>query len=140
MKKQAKNIKDILKPNLKKPSIFNKITLPTGKKAKSKRRQDVKLHQHLLERFKTKKEMRLRKRAEYLATLPKGKINKLLYILHPKRVIRYVFSRDGLIMGLRVLGIGVLLMVVASFVVFAYYRKDLPKNITDLKSSFRDFG
>lgn len=140
MKKNAKNIKAILKPNLKKPSFLDKVSkikipgMPSPKKGKPQRRQDVKLHQHLLERFKTKKEMRLRKRAEYLATLPKGKINKILYLAHPKRVAKFVFSREGLIMGLRVIGIGVLLMVVASFVVFAYYRKDLPKNITDLKA------
>ena len=140
MKKNTKNIKAILKPNLKKPSFLDKVSriklpgLPGSKKTKSRRRQDVKLHQHLLERFKTKKEMRLRKRAEYLATLPKGKLNKILYLAHPKRVAKFVFSREGLIMGLRVLGIGVLLMVVASFVVFAYYRKDLPKNITDLRA------
>jgi membrane peptidoglycan carboxypeptidase len=137
MKKNAKNIKAILKPSvkdIKKPTLLARIKLPTSKKSKTQRRQDVRLHQHLLERFKTKKEMRLRKRAEYLATLPKGRLNKLLYILHPKRVARYVFSRDGLIMGMRIVGIGVLLMVVTSFVVFAYYRKDLPKNITDLKA------
>lgn len=112
-----------------KKTIAKKI--PGSKKQK---RQDIKLHQHLLARFNAKKEARLRKKAEYYATLPKGRLKRTLYRMHPKRVAKFVFSRDGLTMGLRALGISILLGVVALFVVFAYFRKDLPKNITDLKS------
>ena len=138
MKKNAKNLKELLTPKFSKPSFLKKtsakVSSKVNPKAKSKRRQDVKLHQHLLSRFQTKKEARARKKAEYLATLPKGRLNRILYRMHPKRVAAFVFSREGMIIGLRVLGIAVLLGFVASFVIFAYYRKDLPKNITDLKS------
>jgi penicillin-binding protein 1A len=131
-------LKELLTPKFKQPSLLKKTTAKVSSKVnpkgKSKRRQDVKLHQHLLSRFQTKKEARARKKAEYLATLPKGRMNRILYRMHPKRVAAFVFSREGLMIGLRVLGIAVLLGFVASFVVFAYYRKDLPKNITDLKS------
>lgn len=106
-------------------------TLPKGGK---KRRQDVKLHQHFLARYRANKEKRLRKRAEYLASLPKGRWQRLKYVLHPKRVASFVFSRDGLILGLRITGISVVLGMVALFVMFAYFRRDLPKNITDLTS------
>lgn len=137
MKKNLKNSKDLLKSTFKKPEILDKVKLPgnkPGRKPKKGRRQDVKLHQHLLERFRTKKEIRLRKKAEYLATLPKGRVKRILYRMHPKRVARFVFSRDGVMLGLKVAGVGLLLSFVAAFVTFAYFRKDLPKNITDLKA------
>lgn len=135
MKKKTNNVKAYLKPNLKKPAFLEKVKLPsTGRKGKKPRRQDVKLHQHLMARYNAKKEVRMRRKAEYYATLPKGRLKRTLYRMHPKRVARFVFSRDGLILGLRVFGIGILLAMVASFVVFAYFRKDLPKNITDLKA------
>lgn len=133
-KKPNSNLKKTLTYTIQKTKILDRFKKKTKRRSKPQRRQDLKLHQHLLQRFKTKKELRLRKKAEYLATLPKGRWNRFLYRAHPKRVIRYVFSRDGLIMGLRVVGIAALLSVVTMFVVFAYYRKDLPKNITDLKS------
>jgi membrane peptidoglycan carboxypeptidase len=128
----AKNIKALLKPSIKTPKVLEKLT--DKRSPKNKRRQDVKLHQHLLARFATKNEARARKKAEYLATLPKGRVKRILYRMHPKRVARFVFSREGLIMGAKVLGTMVLLGAVASFVTFAYFRKDLPKNITDLKA------
>jgi penicillin-binding protein 1A len=142
MKKTAKNIKDLLKPsiklpaNLKKSIALPKETLKSGprKHATQQRRQDIRLHQHLLERFNIKREKRLRAKAEYLATLPKGRLKRTLYRLHPRRVAKFVFSRDGLVFGLRTAGIVALLGFVGAFVIFAYYRKDLPKNITDLKA------
>jgi penicillin-binding protein 1A len=120
MKKRGKSLKTTIKSKV--------DTL------RNERRQDVRLHQHLLSRYNSKKELRLRKKAEYYASLPKGRLKRLLYRMHPKRVARFIFSREGSIFLLRWAGIGILVFMVATFVVFAYFRKDLPKNITDLRA------
>ena len=120
MKKRGKSLKTTIKSKV--------DTL------RNERRQDVRLHQHLLSRYNSKKELRLRKKAEYYASLPKGRLKRLLYRMHPKRVARFIFSREGSIFLLRWAGIGILVVMVATFVVFAYFRKDLPKNITDLRA------
>ncbi|MCA9348750.1 penicillin-binding protein [Candidatus Saccharibacteria bacterium] len=83
---------------------------------------------------KTKKDARARKKAEYLATLPKGRVKRFLYRLHPKRVIKYWFSRQGAIMALKLTGIGIASMGLLIFSLFAYYRKDLPTNFSDLQA------
>lgn len=72
-----------------------------------------------------RKDQAARKRAEYLASLPKHPVKRLLYRLHPKRVAQYWFSKRGLFMALKIAGVAVLLMVVTIGALFAYYRKDL---------------
>ena len=90
MKKTAKNIKEILVPKVNLSKI--KLSLPGSntkrKNAKPARRQDVKLHQHLLERFNARKEKRLRMKAEYMATLPKGRQSETA--LDPREKVIFV--------------------------------------------------
>lgn len=83
------------------------------------------VYSNLAHKRKTKKDGAARKRAEYLATLPKHPVKRLLYRLHPKRVAGYWFSKKGAFMALKIVGIGVLFMVLAVGALFAYYRKDL---------------
>ncbi|HEX9679733.1 MAG TPA: transglycosylase domain-containing protein [Candidatus Saccharimonadales bacterium] len=80
----------------------------------------------------TKSESRRRKRAEYLASLPKHPLKRWAYRLHPKRFFKYWFSRTGGIMALKVAGIGFTVAAVGVISLFAYFRKDLPdpRNIT----------
>jgi penicillin-binding protein 1A len=54
--------------------------------------------------------------------------------MNPKRLFKYLVSREGSIFVLKVLGIGLAVMLVLVLSIFAYFRKDLPKNITDLKT------
>lgn len=91
----------------------------------------IKLNRSITERIKAGREARARKKAAYLATLPKNPFKRLLYRLHPKRVIKYWFSREGAIMALKILGVGIVVGFVLIVGVFAYFRKDLP-NIKDL--------
>jgi len=72
-----------------------------------------------------KKDAEARRRAEYLATLPKHPVKRFFYRLHPKRFWAYWFSKRGMFMALKITGVAVL--VVALFVggLFAYFRKDL---------------
>lgn len=83
------------------------------------------LYANLSHKHKTKKDLKARKRAEYLATLPKHPIKRTLYRMHPRRVANYWFSRKGGMMALKITGVMVLLGVLSIGSLFAYYRRDL---------------
>lgn len=85
------------------------------------------VYSNLTKKRKTKKEKRKRERAEYLATLPKNPVKRFFYRLHPKRVIKYWFSKRGAIMALKIIGITILLFALFIGGLFAYFRKDLAK-------------
>jgi len=91
----------------------------------------IKLNRSLGERMKANREARARKKAAYLATLPKNPFKRFLFRIHPRQVIRYWFSREGGIMALKIMGVGLVVSFVLIVGVFAYFRKDLP-NIKDL--------
>ncbi len=97
------------------------------KKAKqsSKRPRAMKVYSNLSTKRRTKKDVRNRRHAEYLATLPKHPVKRFLYRLHPKRVFAYWFSRRGVLMALKITGVMVLLLALLVGGVFAYFRKDL---------------
>lgn len=58
----------------------------------------------------------------------------MAYRLHPKRLYHYWFSREGGIMALKIIGIGIIAMFILMVGMFAYFRKDLP-NITDVSGN-----
>lgn len=94
----------------------------------------IKLNRSLGGRLQARKDARMRKKAAYLATLPKGKFKRTLYRLHPKRQLKYWFSREGGIMALKVAGIGTLAVFLLLIGTFAYFRKDLP-NLRDISGN-----
>ena len=83
------------------------------------------VYSNLAHKRKTKKDAESRKKAEYLASLPKHPVKRFFYRLHPKRFFAYWFSKQGAIMALKIAGVGVLCMVLMVGALFAYYRKDL---------------
>ena len=83
------------------------------------------MYSNLTRGRKTKKDAAARKKAEYLASLPKHPVKRLLYRLHPKRVAGYWFSKKGGFMALKILVACVLLGILSVGALFAYYRKDL---------------
>ena len=85
------------------------------------------LYANLAQKHKTKKDKDSRARAEYLATLPKHPVKRFFYRLHPKRLAKYWFSKRGGLMALKILGVGILLMLLLIGGMFAYFRKDLDK-------------
>lgn len=85
------------------------------------------MYANLAHKRKTKKDASSRKRAEYLATLPKHPVKRVLYRLHPKRLAAYWFSKRGLFMALKIAGVTLLLMILFVGGLFAYFRKDLDK-------------
>lgn len=114
--------------NQEKPEL-DKINLEP-KKFNKERLIEVK--ENTMAKIKTRNDQRAKKRAEYLATLPKSPIKRILYKMHPKRFFVFLFSKKGLTTLLKYSGIAILIFTIFIGIVFAYYRKDLPKNITNL--------
>ena len=94
-----------------------------NKAVKEKRKLSV--YANLAHKRRTKKDLAARKKAEYLATLPKHPIKRLVYRLHPKRVAKYWFSKKGALMLAKLAGVAVILLVLLVGGLFAYYRKDI---------------
>jgi penicillin-binding protein 1A len=92
---------------------------------KSSKSRSMSVYSNLTQKRRSKKDAEARKKAEYLASLPKHPVKRLLYRLHPKRVAGYWFSKKGGMMALKIAGVGILLMVLMVGALFAYYRKDL---------------
>lgn len=92
---------------------------------KSSHSRKLSVYSNLAHKRKTKKDAAARKRAEYLATLPKHPVKRFFYRLHPKRVWKYWFSKRGFFMALKIFGVAVLLGVLFVGGLFAYFRKDL---------------
>lgn len=87
--------------------------------------RNISVYSNLARRRKTKKDAEARKKAEYLASLPKHPVKRLLYRLHPKRMAQYWFSKKGAFMALKITGVAILLFILFVGALFAYYRKDL---------------
>ncbi len=99
-----------------------------GKKSVAKRKKKtgaLGVYTNLARKRRTNKDRLARKRAEYLASLPKHPVKRVLYRLHPKRVAAFWFSKRGLIAGLKVFGVMALVGILIVGGVFAYYRKEL---------------
>lgn len=94
----------------------------------------IKLNRSLGERVKANREAKARKRAAYLSSLPNNRFKRLLYRLHPKRVAKYWFSREGALMALKLSGVGIIVFFLMMVGIFAYFRKDLP-NIKDISGN-----
>ncbi len=94
----------------------------------------VKVNRNLLERWVNLKDEKQQRKATRQAALPKDRFKRFLYHFEPRRMAKYWFSRDGGIMALKIIGIG----IVAGFILlvgfFAYFRKDLP-NLKDISGS-----
>ncbi len=100
----------------------------------TKKGNQIKLNQNLTGKLKARRDAKAREKAAYLATLPKGRIKRTIYRMHPKRVAKYWFSRKGGIMALKLAGVGILALFIVIIGVFAYFRKDLP-NLRDISGN-----
>ena len=83
------------------------------------------VYSNLSAKRRANQDARSRKKAEYLASLPKNPFSRTLHRIHPKRMMTYWFSREGLMMGLKIWGVAILFGVLALGAVFAYYRREL---------------
>lgn len=85
----------------------------------------ISVYSNLATKRRTKKDAKARKKAEYLATLPKHPVKRILYRLHPKRMAAFWFSKKGLFTILKGFGVMVAAVILLILSLFAYYRKDL---------------
>lgn len=87
----------------------------------------VKVKRSHSDKRKARKDSKARRKAAALVTLPKNPFLRQIHRIHPKRMAKYWFSRDGAIMAMKVVGISVIVCFVLLIGLFAYFRKDLPK-------------
>jgi membrane peptidoglycan carboxypeptidase len=93
--------------------------------AKKTSSRKLSVYSNLSKRRKVKKDANSRRRAEYLASLPKHPVKRFFYKMHPKRFWAYWFSKRGAFMALKVAGVMILLLALLTGGLFAYFRKDL---------------
>lgn len=131
-----------LSDNLK--GLKNKAKVASGSKPKSKSKTVAKeksktskseiVNRNIGDRMKARKDLKSRRRADRKARMPKNPIKRFFFYLHPKNFAAYWFNRDGLIRFLKISGVALAISMIFLLAVFAYFRKDLPRNITDLKT------
>lgn len=83
------------------------------------------VYSNLASKRRSKKDAKARRKAEYLASLPKHPVKRLLYRMHPKRFFAYWFSKEGLFMALKITGVAILFLVLFTGALFAYFRQEL---------------
>lgn len=93
--------------------------------AKKRSARKLSVYSNLTRKIKAKRDAESRRKAEYLATLPKHPVKRFLHRMHPKRFWAYWFSKRGVFMALKITGIAILVMALLTGVLFAYFRKDL---------------
>lgn len=94
----------------------------------------IKLNTSLTDKVRASRDQKALRKAERLRGMPKGRVERFFYRLQPKRLKEYWFSKEGRLMALKVLGIGLVTCFVLMIGVFAYFRKDLP-NLRDISGN-----
>jgi penicillin-binding protein 1A len=113
-----------------KKTAKNKISKPAksktaAKKSTSRSKGSMNVYSNLAYRRRVKADQRARKQAEDLASLPKNPIARFFAKLHPKRVLRFWFSREGLIRIAKGIAALFLITVIGIGGLFLYFKKDL---------------
>jgi len=92
---------------------------------KLKKSAKLSIYSNLSSSHKARIENKLKKYSKYLASIPKNPIKKFLYMLKPNHFVKYWFSKRGLIMALKIIGVTILLICLLIGGIFVYFRKDL---------------
>ncbi|HEX6258722.1 MAG TPA: transglycosylase domain-containing protein [Candidatus Saccharimonadales bacterium] len=95
------------------------------KKPSKRGARGLSVYSNLSANRRSKKDARARKKAEYLASLPKHPVKRFFYRMHPKRFFAYWFSRQGAFMALKIAGVAALFLVLFVGALFAYFRQEL---------------
>src|SRR5918912_639661 len=78
-----------------------------GKYVTTRSGRNLKVNRSLSERWTALREAKARRKVERMIGLPKSRLKRLAWRLHPKRLAAYWFSRDGAIMALKITGIAI---------------------------------
>lgn len=105
--------------------VTNTLMRKRGTEGNKRRSHKLNVYANLATARRAKKDVKHRKKAEYLATLPKHPVKRTVARMHPKRVAGYWFSRKGAMVLLKVFGVIALVVLLLIGGLFAYYRKDL---------------
>jgi membrane peptidoglycan carboxypeptidase len=95
----------------------------------------VKVNRSMSQKVRGMKDAKALKKAERLSGMPKSRIKRFFYRMHPKRLAAYWFSREGGIMALKLLGIAFIAGFITLAGMFAYFRKDLPDLRNDISGN-----
>lgn len=90
-----------------------------------KRASEGGLYSNLAYRMRTRADAKARRKAEDLAKLPKEPVRRFFAKLHPKRVLKFCFSMDGLKMLFKFMAASVMLFIILLGGLFLYFKKDL---------------
>lgn len=97
--------------------------------------KSIKVNRSISQKIKGARDAKALRKAERLSGMPKSRIGRFFYRLHPKRLAQYWFSREGGIMALKLLGIAFIAGFVMLAGLFAYFRKDLPDLRNDISGN-----
>lgn len=102
-----------------------------GRYVNTRSGKSIKVNQSLSEKWSAMRSAKLQRKAERMAGLPKSRVKRLVWRLNPKRQAEFWLSRDGAILGLKFVGVAIVVFFILTMGVFAFFRKDLP-DITDI--------
>jgi penicillin-binding protein 1A len=98
-----------------------------GNRFITKSGKSIKVNRSMDEKSKARRQAKALRKAERMKGMPKSRVKRFFFRLHPKRLYAYWFSRDGLVMALKIAGFTILAVFFMMIALFAYFRKDLPK-------------
>jgi hypothetical protein len=94
----------------------------SGAPKKAAPKNNLGLYANLAYKRQTKKDAKSRERAEYLASLPKNPVKRFFWHLHPKRVVKYWFSKKGVFMALKIVGVMILVGFLSMAALYIYFK------------------
>jgi len=86
--------------------------------------KSIKVNRNLVARWVNWRDDLQKRKAERLASLPKGRLKRFIYHFQPKLIYHYWFSREGAIMALKIFGISVaagFLLLIGMFAYFIFF-------------------
>lgn len=108
----------------KKKAATTKKTASKKKESKSTR-SGMSLYSNLAYKRRVKEDARARKKAEELAKLPKNPVLRFFAKLRPDRVLKWIFSKEGLFFFLKCAAALILIVIIGIGGLFLYFKKDL---------------
>lgn len=92
---------------------------------KSLRSRKLNLYSNLSHTHQKIKDVESKRRARYLAGMPKNPVSRMFYRLNPKHLYEYWFSKHGALVALKIAGISTIVLFLFIGSLFIFFRKDL---------------